>query len=163
MAIKYFLKHNIKNPVLDSNSKPVPFERLAENFGVIALDDSAPDQVPQITALETAIKRQMGGVVAITEAEYLAKKKDLNPETYPKAPPPFGGLRLADMNPVLAGAGRLQEPAPVAEAPASVPAAEVFSHAPVAEVPAESPAPDSVVPVAPSGKGRRVAMGRVPK
>jgi hypothetical protein len=160
MGTRYFFKTNVKNPVFDLNSKPVPFERLADNCGVLALDDSIPEQAALIAALEKTITLRIGGVVALNEAEYQAKKNDLNPATFPKPPPPFGGIRLANLDPFgVASPAR----APAATGVDAVVAAEDSSHAPTVTAPGASPAVADAVPAPPAGKPRKVNLGRAPK
>lgn len=89
--MKYFLKEIIQNPVIGPENKAVNFERLADNFGIIAVEDSDP------TArwLEDCSKRNILGVRAITEAQYEDYKKKL-PYSPSESPPVNLQIRIME-------------------------------------------------------------------
>jgi hypothetical protein len=67
----FFLKVILSNAFI-VGGKPVPFEPIPGNEGVIALDPKENNDL--ITALSNAAANQKGGVVRISEAEYTQKK-----------------------------------------------------------------------------------------
>lgn len=76
MPKRFFQKESISNPILDRKGKVIPFESLAQDMGVIALDTTS--QADLIADLEDYAKRQVGGVVPLSsEAEYDDLKKKL--------------------------------------------------------------------------------------
>lgn len=73
----YFHK-TIWNNKFICGGRPAPFEQLAQNEGVLAIDDSNPANKEMIEGLEKAAREHRGGVTKITEEEY-QKKKQLQP------------------------------------------------------------------------------------
>lgn len=71
--LNHFAKEVLSNRYL-VNGAPVPFEPLAGNRGVIALDDANPQQAPLISALNDAAAQGRGGIVKISQADYEKKK-----------------------------------------------------------------------------------------
>lgn len=124
MATKYFRKALVSNPVYIKGT-PVPFEVLAGNSGLIALDDV--EHAILCEGLTTLSQQRKAGVVEIPEAEYedLKKKRRsgvfaqrsvpqaqvLRPVQPFKMPDPLGGrsqnAKAAAVAPV-AGADKLR-------------------------------------------------------
>jgi hypothetical protein len=77
MAKKYFLKELVAQPIIATNGRPVPFELLAQDYGVIALDEDNPEQAALILDLEKARAQRIGGIVPISESEYTQKKSSM--------------------------------------------------------------------------------------
>lgn len=67
----FFFKAILSNALI-VGGKPVPFEAIPGNEGVIALDPK--DNSELITALSNAAANQKGGVMRISEEEYTQKK-----------------------------------------------------------------------------------------
>lgn len=73
MAKKFFRKELVSNSFL-VKGKQVPFEIVEGNRGLIALDET-PENADLISVLEGFSSKRKYGVVVISEAEYLEKKK----------------------------------------------------------------------------------------
>lgn len=69
----HYYKEIRSNPFI-VHGTPVPFEDIGNNCGIIALDDSNPNDVPFIAALDEAAQGQRGGIVKVSEADYFQKK-----------------------------------------------------------------------------------------
>jgi hypothetical protein len=80
MAIKYFLKELVNNPVLDSKGKRIQFEAFGGETGLLALDDTNPDQKP----LADELTKMIGtlGILSIGQAEYERVKKKTDWKTF---------------------------------------------------------------------------------
>lgn len=76
--MKYFVKYVVSNRIY-VNGSPVPFEILADDVGVIALDDNSSDPNTQaiLKALTAAAANRILGVGEITREEYEELKKNL--------------------------------------------------------------------------------------
>lgn len=68
---KYFRKEIVSTPLYLKGGGRVPFVALGDDVGILETDDAA-----LIGQLEVAIKRRMGGVVAITAEEFEELKKN---------------------------------------------------------------------------------------
>lgn len=90
----FFYKEIFSN-VYIVNGKKVDFEQLDGNQGVLVLEVGRDSDL--ISALNDAARRQIGGIVKISEAEYAQKKTD-----HPSAPfdPRSGKDMLRVMQPV---------------------------------------------------------------
>lgn len=161
MSKRYFQKVNARIFILDKKSRPIPFERLAENNGVIALDDQNPDHQIMIESLDEAVLRKVGGVIDLgTEEAYQELKKNLDPS---KAPPKrrIPGIRIADQNPIP----ELTQPRPASDATAPGAVAPVVASTPVrrAAEPGTSEG-ESANPLPPGingGRGHKVRTAKV--
>ncbi len=65
MATAYFLKELIDRKLFLPNGAPVPFEPAGQDYGVLQTSD--PYVIAELTK---AVKQHIGGVIAITEAEF---------------------------------------------------------------------------------------------
>lgn len=73
MSKQYFQKESQSSRfIVSSTGKPVQFETLGGNQGVIVLDDAIPEQKVIADALTKSIGAR--GIVKLTEGEYRAKK-----------------------------------------------------------------------------------------
>lgn len=71
--MKYFLKEIVQTPVIGPDGKPVEWERLAQSYGVIAVEDDTPTA----TWLEECAQKRILGVRKISAEEYEDYKKKL--------------------------------------------------------------------------------------
>lgn len=69
MAQKFYRKELLSNSVLIAGTR-VPFQPLANNRGVIALDESNPEHAHLIKGLDEFAARRKFGIVAIQQEEY---------------------------------------------------------------------------------------------
>ena len=76
MATRYFKKELVKNRLNTQRGDAIPFEEVADQRGVRALDDEKDAYL--IEQLRAALKRRIGGVVEIDEATYTELKKNSN-------------------------------------------------------------------------------------
>jgi hypothetical protein len=92
--MKYFLKEIIQTPLrtLGPNGKIVVWEKLAQNYGVLALADDDPTA----EFLAGLAARHVGGVSVITAEQYDEYKKKL--PYVPPPPKPQLEVRVLDMN-----------------------------------------------------------------
>lgn len=72
----YFNKHLIQNRFI-VGGKAAPFEQIGDSQGLLVLDDADPNHKELIDALTQAAKEQRGGILKISEEEYLKKKAEL--------------------------------------------------------------------------------------
>lgn len=114
MPRSLYRKELVGNPVLINGTR-VPFQPLAGNRGVLALDDAKPEDTKLIEALNDLAARRKYGVVKITEEEFdsLSKKaQSFQPFTKRKLE------KLKVMQPLL----KPKQPSPGKDAPgANVP------------------------------------------
>jgi hypothetical protein len=91
--MKHFLKEIIQTPLRTHgpDGKLVVWEKLAENYGVLALEDTDPT----VDFLTNLAKKQVGGVSIITVEQYEDYKKKL---PFVPKPKPKMEVRLMDMN-----------------------------------------------------------------
>jgi hypothetical protein len=94
MGTKYFLKEIASNVVTDRNGRPIQFQNIGGDYGVLALDDADVGLEPILTSLTALANQHMRGVVAITEGEYSAKKA-----AFPYNPPVQTSQSLRVFNP----------------------------------------------------------------
>lgn len=72
--MKYFLKEQVNNSIYVAGQSP-RWEVLAQQTGVIALQEGKDDEL--IAGLNGFATRHVGGVLAISEAEYTQKKTQM--------------------------------------------------------------------------------------
>jgi|GEM_PF-5269410 len=157
MAKRYFQKFNARIYLLDKDSKPVPFERLADNHGAIALDTENAAHKALLESLDAAILKGIGGVVELAdEAAYQELKKKLDPsKAAPRRP---SGIRIADQNPMPELREPSLPPAGDAGAPGSVGRAEDSTPArPATALGASSGGPLEAAGLVPRGRKVRTA------
>lgn len=77
MAKFYYLKENISNVFNDRNGRPFPFQSLAQEYGVLELEDADPAQKEIMQDLEALRAQRIGGILRISQAEYESKKKNM--------------------------------------------------------------------------------------
>lgn len=138
----YFLKVILTNPFF-VGGQAVPFEPIAGNQGIIALDPQKDARL--IESLTEAAKNQIGGIGLITQALYEEKKTQPDSTTYgerrretlrvvPPGPNPFNIPTT-----VQKAVGRVEPAAAPVAAPAAAPVAS--------PVPPTVPAPPAEPPV----------------
>jgi hypothetical protein len=76
MSKIYFLKQGVSNQLTSSSGQPFKFEKLADNQGVIELDET--ENASEIADLRGWIKRKLGGVSEIDQAKFEDVKKNLS-------------------------------------------------------------------------------------
>lgn len=69
--MKHFLKEIVQTGLRGANGKIIVWEKLAQNFGVLALADGDPN----VAILNDFAERKVGGVAAITPEQYEDYKK----------------------------------------------------------------------------------------
>jgi hypothetical protein len=136
--MKYFLKHLVSN-VMFVNGKPVPFEVLADNIGVIALPEESPDPENQalLKALTSAAANHILGVEEIDKDRYEDLKKNLPSRKLGPLSTPYPPLEPAPDQPV-------QPRPPVIQSSQAQPAEDA---SPAAQEPTQGPTdidPDAV-------------------
>lgn len=92
--MKHFLKEIVQTPVRTHGpeGKIVVWEKLGQNYGVLALEDNDP----KVAFLTDLAGKHVGGVSVITAEQYDEFKKKL-PYVPPK-PKPQQEIRLMDLN-----------------------------------------------------------------
>ena len=140
----FFLKVILSNAFI-VGGKPVPFEAIPGNEGVIALDMKESNDL--ITALSNAAANQKGGVVRISEEEYTQKKtaaglKQSAPRSRDALRPMRNALSPFNMPTTVAKGAQPVSATPVAAATPEATASTVAPAAPVVE--AAAPAPEAV-------------------
>ena len=100
--MKHFLKEIVQTGLRGANGKIIVWEKLAQNFGVLALADGDPN----VAILNDFAERKVGGVAAITPEQYEDYKKKL---PYAPPPPKPSEIKIFDMN--LQPSKRSPEPA----------------------------------------------------
>ena len=99
---RYFVKEIVSNPIRLKSGRPVPWEEVGDDTGVISTNDPS-----LIEELESAAKRQVGGIRAVTLEEFEDVKKksgaeELRKLSLFKANNQFREVRLAgDAAPVV--------------------------------------------------------------
>ena len=162
MSKRFFQKYNARIFLLDKESKPIPFERLAENHGAIALDPSNKAHAAMIEAIDDAILKGIGGVLELKdEAAYLELKKKLDPSL--ERPRRLPGIRIADQNPIPAMREPSLPPADGAVAPGVVGRAEDSTPVRPATEQGKSSgeSPNALPPGINGGRGHRVRTAKV--
>lgn len=94
----YFRKELCSNKFYFRDGTPAPFEKLAEGYGVLALDSEADKE--KVENLRAAVKKGIGGVAEIDESEYEETKKKFGS---PVSKRPQKGPKIfnpEDLNPV---------------------------------------------------------------
>lgn len=89
--MKHFLKEIVQTGLRGANGKIIVWEKLAQNFGVLALADGDPN----VAILNDFAERKVGGVAAITPEQYEDYKKKL---PYVPPPPKPSEIQIFDMN-----------------------------------------------------------------
>ena len=89
--MKHFLKEIVQTGLRGANGKIIVWEKLAQNFGVLALEDGDPN----VAILNDFSERKVGGVAAITAEQYEDYKKKL---PYVPPPPKPSEIQIFDMN-----------------------------------------------------------------
>jgi hypothetical protein len=118
MSTRWYEKAIITSPYI-VNGKAVPFEAIAGNHGVLALDSEK--DAPMIKSLEEAIAKGVGGVGRVTEDQFNSLKKKLWTPPAPKSwldePLKISGKKITPVNPLakkVEAAAQAAKPAPVA-------------------------------------------------
>jgi hypothetical protein len=132
--MKYFLKYMASN-VMFVGGKPVPFEVLADDLGVIALDetDETPENQALLKALTAAAVNKVLGVHEIDRTQYEDLKKNspslrFGPLSTPYPPLDAGPVQTArPRGPVLP-----QPSGPTAEEADASPVVQEVTSAPAA-------------------------------
>lgn len=83
--MRYFQKEIASNRLYLPNGRPIEFEIVGSDTGLLAVEDNAQELLSQ---LDNAIKRRVGGVVEITRDRYEDLKKN----------PPVNRSRLNSFN-----------------------------------------------------------------
>jgi hypothetical protein len=140
----FFLKVILSNAFI-VGGKPVPFEAIPGNEGVIALDPKESNDL--ITALSNAAANQKGGVVRISEEEYTQKKtaaglKQSAPRSRDALRPMRNALSPFNTPTTAAKDAQPVSAPPVATATPQAAASAAAQAAPVVE--AAVPAPEEV-------------------
>lgn len=136
MALRYFFKELVRNPIYYTDGSVVPFEHRGDD-GLLKLDEAS--QAKQINDLLEFIRRKRGGVFLISESRYEELKKNPPARVRPSSPR-SASLRLAQDPQLVKPSGPLP-PQPLPRSPVSAPVAR---------------APESVVPVAASNLAQTV-------
>lgn len=163
--MKFFGKEQVNNPILVAGQSP-RWEVLAQQWGVIALQEGKDDAL--IEGLNGFASRHVGGVIALSEAEYTQKKTQMpfaasspSSKEYlrlaqePKQEKPKFAPSLATAGPVAVEARPPNRPTPqqmMAEAmrPPTIP------DPPKNRDVVQAPAPEPVIPKPPVRRLTRV-------
>jgi hypothetical protein len=102
VEMRCFVKELVSNPIRLPSGRPVPWEDVGDDTGVLSTNDPS-----LITELENAARRQVGGIRLVTAAEMEDVKKkstveELHKLSLFKANNQYRGVRLAgDAAPVV--------------------------------------------------------------
>ena len=77
--IRSFFKEMASNPVLDKQGKPIQWQIIGEDYGILTLDGANVEQKAVIEVLDTYAKGRIGGVVVSTPEQNDELKKKFPP------------------------------------------------------------------------------------
>jgi hypothetical protein len=133
--MKYFLKYMASN-VMFVAGKPVPFEVLADDLGVIALDetDETPENQALLKALTAAAANKVLGVHEIDRTQYEDLKKNSPSLRFGPLSTPYPPLDAGPVQQTARPRGPVlpQQPGPTAEEADASPVAQEPTSAPTA-------------------------------